>query len=101
MTLLGTVTTFLALAVLVLLGLLLWRERVASRLASAAKQLESIVRSGRFADRVRVSGATNELTNGANLLLEQLALKDMQIRERERSLVGLLGGLHEGIAVHR
>ncbi len=28
-------------------------------------------------------------------------MKDLMINERERSLVGLLGGLHEALAVHR
>ena len=28
-------------------------------------------------------------------------MKDLMISERERSLVGLLGGLHEAVAVHR
>ena len=28
-------------------------------------------------------------------------MKELLISERERSLVGLLGGLHEAVAVHR
>jgi diguanylate cyclase (GGDEF)-like protein/PAS domain S-box-containing protein len=101
MTPVGTATIFLGLAALVLLGLLLWREARARRLARAAAQLEEIVRDGRMSERVRAQGAAAELANSANQLLEQMAVKEMLIRERERSLVGLLGGLHEAVAVHR
>jgi diguanylate cyclase (GGDEF)-like protein/PAS domain S-box-containing protein len=101
MALFGTVTISLALAVIVLLGLLLWRERRASRLVRAAEQLDGIVRSGRFSDRIRVQGAAADLATSANQLLEQMAVKEMMIGERERSLIGLLGGLHEAVAVHR
>jgi diguanylate cyclase (GGDEF)-like protein/PAS domain S-box-containing protein len=97
----GTVTSFLALAVLVLFGLLVWRERRAARLSRTAEQLDGIVRGSRFSDRVRGQGSAQRLANSANQLLEQLAVKDMLIRERERSLVGLLSGLHEAVAVHR
>ncbi|HVF16067.1 MAG TPA: EAL domain-containing protein [Steroidobacteraceae bacterium] len=101
MALSGTVTSFLVLAVLVLLGLLVWRERRALLLARAAEQFESIVRVGRFTERLRPQGPAARLANSANQLLEQIAVKEMLIRERERSLVGLLGGLHEAVAVHR
>jgi len=97
----GTVTIFLGSAVVVLLGLLLWREMRALRLTRAAAQLQSIVSSGQLSERVRAGGAAADLTHSANQLLEQMAVKDMLIRERERSLVGLLGGLHEAVAVHR
>lgn len=99
--LLGTLTISLAIAVLVLLGVLFWRERRAAALARAADQLDGIVRAGRFADRVGVDGSASLFADSANRLLEQIALKELQISERERSLVGLLGGLHEAIAVHR
>jgi diguanylate cyclase (GGDEF)-like protein/PAS domain S-box-containing protein len=101
MALSGTVTSFLALAVLVLLGLLVWRERRASRLSRAIDQLDGIVRGGRFSERLRVQGPATRLADSANQLLEQMAVKEMLIRERERSLGGLLGGLHEAVAVHR
>jgi diguanylate cyclase (GGDEF)-like protein/PAS domain S-box-containing protein len=101
MALSGTVTSFLVLAVLVLLGLLVWRERRALLLARAAEQFESIVRVGRFTERLRPQGPAARLANSVNQLLEQIAVKEMLIRERERSLVGLLGGLHEAVAVHR
>jgi diguanylate cyclase (GGDEF)-like protein/PAS domain S-box-containing protein len=99
--LLGTVTVSLAIAVLVLLGVLLWRERRAAALARAADQLDDIVRSGRFAERVRANGSAALLADTANRLLEQIAMKELLIGERERSLVGLLGGLQEAVAVHR
>src|SRR5690348_16489094 len=50
--LLGTLASALALAVLVLLGVLVWRERRATALARAADQLATIVRDGRYAERV-------------------------------------------------
>ena len=101
MALSGTMTSLLAVAVPVLIGLLVWRELRAARLSRAAEQLDGIVRGGRFTERLKVQGATSRLANGANQLLEQIAVKEMLIRERERSLVGLLGGLHEAVAVHR
>jgi diguanylate cyclase (GGDEF)-like protein/PAS domain S-box-containing protein len=99
--LLGTLTICLAAAVLVLLGVLIWRERRAAALARAATQLDGIVREGKFSDRVRVAGAASPFADSANRLLEQIAMKELLISERERSLVGLLGGLHEAVAVHR
>jgi diguanylate cyclase (GGDEF)-like protein/PAS domain S-box-containing protein len=91
----------LALAVLVLLGVLFWRERRATALTRAADQLAGIVRDGRYAERVHTGSVAGRLADNANRLLEQLAMKDLMINERERSLVGLLGGLHEALAVHR
>jgi diguanylate cyclase (GGDEF)-like protein/PAS domain S-box-containing protein len=99
--LLGTLTICLAAAVLVLLGVLIWRERRSASLARAAAQLDGIVRAGKFSDRVRVTGAASPFADSANRLLEQIAMKELLISERERSLVGLLGGLHEAVAVHR
>ncbi len=99
--LLGTLTISLAVAVLLLLGFILWRERRTAALTRAAGQLDGIVRSGKFADRIRATGPASEFAASANRLLEQLAMKDLLIGERERSLVGLLGGLHEAVAVHR
>jgi diguanylate cyclase (GGDEF)-like protein/PAS domain S-box-containing protein len=99
--LLGTLTISLAVAVVLLLGFILWRERRSAALTRAAGQLEGIVRSGKFADRIRVTGPASEFADSANRLLEQMAMKDLLIGERERSLVGLLSGLHEAVAVHR
>lgn len=101
MTLEGTTSIFLISAVIVLLAVLLWRELRAASLRRAAQQLQSIVSAGRLSERLRPEGAGAELANSANQLLEQMAVKDMLLRERERSLVGLLGGLHEAVAVHR
>lgn len=91
----------LTLAVLALLGVIVWRERRAAELDRAVRQLEEMVRDGRYAERLYATGAAAALTVSANRLLEQLAVKDMLLGERERSLVGLLGGLHEAVAVHR
>lgn len=98
---LGALTTSLVIAVVVLLLVLVWRERRAALLARAARQFEAIVREGRFADRIRDGGAATGLAAAANRLLEQIAIKNLLISERERSVVGLLGGLHEAVAVHR
>ncbi|HEY4369894.1 MAG TPA: EAL domain-containing protein [Steroidobacteraceae bacterium] len=97
----GTLTISLSIAVAILLVVLVWRERRATLLSRAAAQLEAIVREGRFTDRVRSSGSVLPLAASANQLLEQMAVKDLLISERERSVVGLLGGLHEAVAVHR
>jgi diguanylate cyclase (GGDEF)-like protein/PAS domain S-box-containing protein len=70
-------------------------------LARAAEQLTSIVRDGRFAERVRADGAASPFAESANRLLDQMAIKELLISERERSLTSLLSGLHEAIAVHR
>jgi diguanylate cyclase (GGDEF)-like protein/PAS domain S-box-containing protein len=99
--LLGTLTISLVVAVVLLLGFILWRERRSAALTRAAGQLEGIVRSGKFAERIRVTGPASEFAESANRLLEQMAMKDLLIGERERSLVGLLSGLHEAVAVHR
>jgi diguanylate cyclase (GGDEF)-like protein/PAS domain S-box-containing protein len=99
--LLGTLTISLAVAVVLLLGFILWRERRSAALTRAAGQLEGIVRSGKFAERIRVTGPASDFAESANRLLEQMAMKDLLIGERERSLVGLLSGLHEAVAVHR
>jgi diguanylate cyclase (GGDEF)-like protein/PAS domain S-box-containing protein len=97
----GTLTIALSLTVVVLLGLLLWREWRAVRLTRAAEQLESIVREGRLAERLHEEGVAAKLASSANQLLEQIAVKDLLIQERERSLFGLLSALHEAVAVHR
>jgi len=99
--LLGTLTISLAIAVVLLLGFILWRERRTAALTRAAGQLEGIIRSGKYAERIRVTGPASEFADSANRLLEQMAMKDLLIGERERSLVGLLSGLHEAVAVHR
>lgn len=96
----GTLSISLLIAVIVLLGVLVWRERRAAVLSRAADQFDDIVRTGRFAARVQSDGP-NPLAASANQLLEQIAIKELLISERERSLVGLLGGLHEAVAVHR
>jgi PAS domain-containing protein len=85
----------------VLLGVLVWRERRAAALTRAADQFAAIVREGRFTDRVHTGSIAGRLADNANRLLEQMAMRDLMINERERSLVGLLGGLHEAVAVHR
>jgi diguanylate cyclase (GGDEF)-like protein/PAS domain S-box-containing protein len=98
---LGTLSISLLIAVVILLVVLVWRERRAAMLSRAATQFESIVREGRFTDRVRNTGVTAGFAASANQLLEQVAVKDLLISDRERSVVGLLGGLHEAVAVHR
>ncbi|HKE95715.1 MAG TPA: EAL domain-containing protein, partial [Povalibacter sp.] len=95
-------TAALALAVVVLLVVIAWRERRSATLRRAAMQFDTIVREGRFSERVRSGGQPAQLlAQGANTLLGQIAVKDLLISDRERALVGLLGGLHEAVAVHR
>jgi diguanylate cyclase (GGDEF)-like protein/PAS domain S-box-containing protein len=98
---LGILSIVLALAVIALTIALIWRERSAAPLRTAAQQLETIVRSGRFNERVRAAPAVSNFVDSTNRLLEQIAVRDMLIRERERALVGLLSGLQEAVAVHR
>ena len=100
----GTLTIVLAVTVLVLLGViafLAWRLRRAGALVRAAGQFETIVRGGRYAERVRAAKSAASFADNANRLLEQIAMKDLMISERERSLIGLLGGLNEAVAVYR
>jgi diguanylate cyclase (GGDEF)-like protein/PAS domain S-box-containing protein len=101
MTFVQMVAIISAVAAVVLLGLLLWRSTRAAALARAAEQLQTIVNSGRLDERVRAEGTAVPLAESANRLLEQLAVKDVVIRERERSLLALLSGLHEAVAVQR
>ena len=89
------------MAVFALLIALVWRERRNAVLNRAADQLVGIVRQGKFSERVRVGGQAAPLADTANRLLEQMAMKELLINERERSLTGLLEGLHEAVAVHR
>ncbi|MFO7305647.1 MAG: EAL domain-containing protein [Gammaproteobacteria bacterium] len=101
----GTPTIALVIIVLVLLVLLggvAWRARRAGALAQAAEQLDEIVRSGRYAERVKTTAVVAEpFVESANRLLEQIAMKDLVISERERSIVGVLGALNEAVAVYR
>jgi diguanylate cyclase (GGDEF)-like protein/PAS domain S-box-containing protein len=95
-------TALLAVAVVALAFALFWRERRAATLRRASQQLDAIVREGRYTDRLRgTEGSAQTLAASVNKLLEQVAVKDLLISERERSLVGLLSGLHEAVAVHR
>ena len=95
-------SALLVAAVAALAVVLAWRERRARRLSEAANQLDGIVRDGRYAERVRGAGKPAQpFAATANKLLEQIAVKDLLISERERALVGLLSGLHEAVAVHR
>jgi diguanylate cyclase (GGDEF)-like protein/PAS domain S-box-containing protein len=91
----------LALVVVALVILLIWRERRAASLKSAASELDQILRTGKFAARVPANRGSHELADTANRLLEHIAVRDLQIRERERTFNGLLGGLHEAVAIHR
>ena len=92
------IVTVLLLAAL---GVLAFRARRARALMSAASQFADIVQSAKYTERVRASTPAMPFAEKANLLLERIAMKDLMIGERERSLVGLLGGLHEAVAVHR
>ncbi len=98
--LLATLTICLVIAVIAL-GVLLWRERRAAALMQAVAQFSSIVAGGRFAERLRAGAIRSPLIDSANQLLEQMAIRELMIQERERSLTSLLGGLNEAVAVYR
>jgi diguanylate cyclase (GGDEF)-like protein/PAS domain S-box-containing protein len=98
---LATLTVLLAIAVVTLCTLLMWRERTSAGLRKAAEQFAYIVRGGRFAERLRSVDTANALVGSANQLLDQMAIRELLISERERSLTGLLSGLNEAVAVHR
>jgi diguanylate cyclase (GGDEF)-like protein/PAS domain S-box-containing protein len=69
-------------------------------LATTAFELDEIVRTGRFAARVPSAGASTPLAATANRLLEHIAVRDLQLKERERTFAGLLGSVHEAVAIH-
>ncbi|HEY6642554.1 EAL domain-containing protein [Povalibacter sp.] len=98
----SALSVMLIAAIAVLAVVLVWRERRARVLSKAASELDGIVRDGRYAERLQSVGSPAQpFAASANKLLEQIAVKDLLISERERALVGLLGGLHEAVAVHR
>jgi diguanylate cyclase (GGDEF)-like protein/PAS domain S-box-containing protein len=98
---LGLIAITLACAVVGILAALIVQLRRASALRESARQLEGIVRGSRYAERLRAKGSASTFADSGNRLLEQLAIKDLLIRERERALEGLLAGLHEAVAIHR
>lgn len=97
---LGIVTIVLALVLIALVILLIWRERRTASLTTTATELDQILRTGRFAARVP-SEDTSPLAATANRLLEHIAVRDLQLQERERTFVGLLGSVHDAVAIHR
>ena len=99
---LGTWLIFpLITALIVLFVLLIWRERRAASLVNTASELDDILRTGRFAARVPGDGLGAPLADTANRLLEHIAVRDLQLRERERTFSDLLSNLHDAVAVHR
>lgn len=100
--LLATLTVCLAIAVIVLLGILLRRERRVAAFERSVNEFTGIVEGSHFAERLSATGATHPaLASSANRLLEQMAIRDLLIAERERALTGLLGGLNEALSVYR
>jgi len=97
---LGTVSVFLGIAVIALAGLLIWRERRAAVWPQAAQRLEEIARVGGSSQRMSGAGVAEPMAASANLILEQLKLQELQLRQRERMFDRLLEGLHEAVAVH-
>ncbi len=97
---LGTVSVFLGIAVLALAGLLIWRERRAAAWLQAAQRLEEIARVGGSSQRMSGAGVAEPMAASANLILEQLKLQELQLKQRERMFDRLLEGLHEAVAVH-
>jgi diguanylate cyclase (GGDEF)-like protein/PAS domain S-box-containing protein len=100
----GTLVIVFIVTFLVLLGLvaaLAVRVRRDSTLKRAVAQFEQIVQSSQYAERIRAEGVAQSFADSANRLLEHLAMKDLLLSERERSLTGLLSGLNEAVAVYR
>src|SRR5215831_3966919 len=95
------IAVLLALLVVTLAGLFFWQRRRSAALVSAADELDDILRTGRFAARVPENQGAQDLASAANRLLEHIAVLDLQIKERERAISGILGGLHEAVAIHR
>jgi len=98
---LGIVTMVLALVLIALVILLFWRERRTASLVTTASALDQILRTGRFAARVPSAGASAPLAATANRLLEHIAVRDLQLQERERTFTELLASVHEAVAIHR
>lgn len=98
---LGTLAIGLGLVLIALVVLLFWQARRTASMKSTATELDRILRTGRFAARIPSDGGADPLAQTANRLLEHIAIRDMQIRERERTFTDLLGTVHEAIAIHR
>jgi diguanylate cyclase (GGDEF)-like protein/PAS domain S-box-containing protein len=89
-----------AVTLVVSIVVLALRERKAASMANTTHELQDILRTGRFAARIPTRGAGGPLADAANKLLEHIAVRDLQLRERERTLTDLLSNLHDAIAVH-
>lgn len=99
---LGTWSILLLAAGLVaLMALLYRRDRRAASLEQTAGELDRIVRTGRFAARVPSDGMGAPLADAANRMLEQIAARDVQLREQERTFSDLLANLRDAVALHR
>lgn len=95
------VTFTLAVALIALAAVLVWRERKASMLRAAAEQLGQIVRSKRFSERIDAQLSDLPLSTTANQLLAQLSGYQRQLKQTEHSFFEILDGMREAIAVHR
>ena len=98
---LGIVTIALTVVLVALVILLVWRERRAASMEATATELDQILRTGKFAARVLSTGSAAPLANTANRLLEHIAVRDLQLKERERTFTDLLGSVQEPVAIHR
>ena len=98
---LGTFTILLAVVLIALIALLVWRERRAASLATTASELNDILRTGQFAARVPNDGARGSLADTANRLLDHISVRELQLRERERTFTDLLANLHDPVAIYR
>lgn len=98
---LGISTIVLALVLFALVILLFLRERRSASMAHTASELDDILRTGRFAARVPTEGMATRLAITANRLLEHIAVRDMQLKERERTFTELLSSVREAVAIHR
>jgi PAS domain S-box-containing protein len=98
---LGISTLALALVLVALVAIVVWRERRTASLVNTASELDRILRTGRFALRVPARGVAAPFAATANRLLEHIAVRDLQLQERERTFAELLGSMNEALAVHQ
>ena len=98
----GILIILLSLALLGVLARLFWRERQAAALTAATNHFANIVRAGRPGDRVRGrEPGTGPFAEAANHLLEQMAIRRLQVSERECALDAVMASLEEAVAIHR
>jgi PAS domain-containing protein len=96
-----TLSIVLALLTVALIALIIVRERRMRTLESTYRRLGEIIDHGRFDQRIDPTESGDGLVTSANALLEQVASRDVKLRERELNLDMLLTSLQEAVAIQR